>query len=194
MLRRRPAKGATDVIVIVTAVDRIGGDRSSGLIVEFRRPGTKADDSFFRRSMTTGLRLAMLPLMTVTGCAAPVAPSVPYEAEGRPPISQCAALADIDWRRFDPWASRYGPGSSIPEGEREEILAQQRQALAPAGGAAASHQPSPDAVIVIRAYVPPAGHHAAVDHYGMTWREPDGQWWVWSWRIDRLAPPPPPPP
>jgi len=136
----------------------------------------------------------MVPLMALAGCAAPGVPTVPVPADNRPPIARCEAVRDIDWRRFDPWASRWGPEASTSEPERVEIIAREGALLEGIGKAQTPHRPSPQALIVIRAYVPPAGHHAAMEYHGMTWREPDGQWWVWSQWIDRLQPPPPPPP
>jgi hypothetical protein len=147
------------------------------------------------RSRTGSLTTAGLAAVMATGgCVAPALPPVHGVVETRPPITQCAAVRDIDWRRFDPWASRFGPERTTPEAERAGITARLRAELDPIGVFETPHRPSPEALIVIRAYVPPAGHHAATEYYGMTWREPDGRWWVWSQSINRLEPPAPPPP
>jgi len=141
---------------------------------------------------------AALGAVAAGGCAPTPPPGMAGQADGRPPIAGCEGVRNIDWRRFDPWADRFRPGETVDEAERAEAT-RQRQAvmdrirtLAEAG----SHRPSVEAVIVIRAFVGPRHHHTPTEYLGMTWREPDGQWWVWSQWLDGSEPlrPPPPPP
>lgn len=134
--------------------------------------------------------------VTVSGCMPTLPPDMAERAEGRPPIAQCEGVRNIDWRRFDPWAVRFAPGETAGEAERAAATGQRQEAMdrirTEAG--AGPLQPSAEAVIVIRAFVGPLHHHTPTEYLGMTWREPDGQWWVWSRWLNWAEPPPPPPP
>lgn len=54
-------------------------------------------------------------------------------------------------------------------------------------------RPSESASMVIRAYAPAGGIWPQEDR-SIVWREPDGTWWFWRWRIDHGAPTPQPTP
>ncbi|MDP3658347.1 MAG: hypothetical protein Q8R45_15440 [Brevundimonas sp.] len=142
--------------------------------------------------MTTALAMA------ASGCAPTPPPGMAGQADDRPPIARCEGVRNINWRRFDPWADRFRPGETADSAERAEATGQRQAAMDTIRNqaAAAPHRPSAEAVIVIRAFVGPRHHHTPTEYLGMTWREPDGQWWVWSRWLEwgePLRPPPPPP-
>lgn len=147
---------------------------------------------FGRVAWTTALAV------TVSGCMPTLPPDMAERADGRPPIAECEGVRNINWRRFDPWAKRFAPGETADEAERAEATGQRQAAMdrIRTEAAAGLHQPSAEAVIVIRAFVGPRHHHTPTEYMGMTWREPDGQWWVWSRWLEwgEPLPPPPPPP
>ncbi|MDO9586907.1 MAG: hypothetical protein U1E18_21645 [Brevundimonas sp.] len=143
-------------------------------------------------ALTTALAMA------ASGCAPTPPPGMAGQADDRPPIARCEGVRNINWRRFDPWADRFRPGETADSAERAEATGQRQAAMDTIRNqaAAAPHRPSAEAVIVIRAFVGPRHHHTPTEYLGMTWREPDGQWWVWSRWLEwgePLRPPPPPP-
>lgn len=142
--------------------------------------------------------LASAALLAMSGCAPTHPPGMVEHAADRPPIARCEGVANINWRRFDPWAKRYSPGETANAADRAEATRERQAAIdrISAQAGSATHRPTAEAVIVIRAFVGPSHPHTPTEYLGMTWREPDGQWWVWSrWlRWDQRPPPPPPPP
>lgn len=157
-----------------------------------------ADLDLRRDRPRVGTVAAITALAVVAaGCAPTRPPDLGRQADGRPPIAACDGVGNINWRRFDPWAKRFAPGETADAAERADAT-QQRQAAIDrirTQAEAGPHQPSADAVIVIRAFVGPRHHHTPTEYLGMTWREPDGQWWVWSrWLTWDARPEPPPPP
>ena len=130
-----------------------------------------------------------LGLGLVFQAAAPVPvfaqPAIATPAPGPPPRAQCTRLANLDWRRLQADLVR-----TADDARADEAAPYLARATLPEG---AELRPSDEAVIIVRAFIPPYRHYQIEDR-AVAWREPDGQWWFWRQRIDWAAPPPPPPP
>ena len=114
-------------------------------------------------------------------------PATATPASGPPPRAQCARLANLDWRRLQADLARTANQAKADADRLAPYLA---RATLPEG---ADVRPSDEALIIVRAYIPPYRHYQ-IEDLAVAWREPDGQWWFWRQRIDWAAPPPPPPP
>lgn len=160
----------------------------------------RTNAGWIRPSLRRGLGLRLIGLglaasVGLGGCGPALVPAhLPepgIDLTGRAIPARCGSLRSIDWRRFDPWIDRYDRRQTKPLTERAQAMADRqavidRIVIAPD----APHRPSAEAVIVMRAYV----GAFRTEHLGMTWREPDGQWWFHNQRLDWEAPQAPPPP
>ena len=124
---------------------------------------------------------------TAAGCASTPSPSQvdAWLASGRappPPQASCAAVANLDLGAI--------------ERERQERIAQSGQAVGDGFvqmPASAEALIPADAVVVIRANLPPGGLYSN-DVRSVVWKTADGHWMVWRQNRNFGEPPPPPPP
>lgn len=117
----------------------------------------------------------------------------------RPAQSECAAVRDVDLPRLRRQLDR---DQRAHERQSDPASPLSYSPVRIARGAVdavriadwATHRPSPEATVVIRARMEPGGGHAT-DHRAVVWREPDGSWWFWRQTLGGPpAPPGPPPP
>lgn len=129
---------------------------------------------------------AMVALaVAVSGCQTTPPPQIGawLAAGGPPPPPQvaCPGVAHMDLTRLAREEAERAARSSNPEATEFVELPAAAEALIP-----------PDAVVVIRANLPPSGLYAN-DLRTVVWKAADGTWGAWRQNRDYGTPPPPPP-
>lgn len=137
---------------------------------------------------------AALALMQAGVAGSAGAQTPPPPMTERPPQNQCQAVADVDLRAMArraehdrAEADRLAAEQGRPTPDQSAIGMLEPVRIADW----AARKPPADAVVVIRARMPPGGGYPS-DHRAVVWREADGSWWFWRHSVNEGPPAMPP--